>query len=244
MSYTENLNLRIIDDSDTYGDFLAQGNAIAEQLENLFGANYSDYQNLSLITTEINSLNNDVTTLGLRCDELDSRINSINAQLGNRITAIENGKGFYINEDGERIDGTITRYIIEATASGSRGELPINETSTERDIIVSLNGSVILNLTELIGLISMQNKKLINANCYISTFDTNRGSIPAFSLNGIYKPPYQNYYVISFTTEKTTIAHQTYNPGSSSWLPSIPGNYQDMPVIVSFDIFEESDLPE
>ena len=244
MSFTENLELRVVDNDDNFGDTFTQGNYNANKLEEKIGGYLDDLESLPDMRTDINTLQTSVAEHSVQISNINSNINAINTQLGSRITAIENGKGFYINEDGERIDGIITRYVLETSTTGSRGELPVNETSTERDVIVSLNASVILNLTELIGLISMQNKKLINANCYVSTFDTSRGAVPSFTINGIFKPPYQNYYVISFTAEKTTIAHQTYFPATSSWLPSVAGNYQDIPVTIVFDIFEESNLPE
>lgn len=173
MSYTENLHLRVLDDSDTYGDIIAQGNAIATRLEELFGPNLSDYQNLSTITAYITALENSVTTLSSRADELSSRINTVNAQLGARITTCEaqvtelNSEVKTITDDqGNVITGTLKKYSLTANSVGYVRTFSIDNRFLHID-----SGALEINLTSAINLQPSVAAKLVAASCYKTISD-------------------------------------------------------------------------
>jgi hypothetical protein len=245
MSYTEHLNLKVIDDTDAMTNVFTQGNALATQLEALFGSNYSDYQNLSTITADIEGLETDVSALDARATALESADNTINAritavnnELGTRITKLENGKGYYIDDNGNRVDGIINRYEVNMTAVGSTEEATIDVDNTHRFLIKNARGFVYVNLNTLLGITSMTGKKILNAVCYQTEYSIARQIESKFSFSGVYQPPTQNYYQLAFTAADLKITSQT-NSGSATWSPQDPRSYQDLEVTVIFDLFEE-----
>ena len=238
MSFTTNLELRIVDNGDNFGDVFTQGNYNANKLEEKIGGYLDDMESLPEIRAGLAELVNTTASLTARTNANQTNINANT----NRIVAIENGKGFYINAQGVRINGTITRYVIETTSTGSRGDTYVNTTSTDRDDIIYLHGNVNINLTELIGLTSMTNKKIINATCYVTEYDSSKGAPPSFAVTGVYQPPYQQRYELSFEATSTVVLHQrlTQGGGSDIWVPSLVRNFQDIPVVVIFELFQRN----
>ena len=178
MSYTENLHLRVIDNDENIVNIYTQGNSLATQLEALFGANYSDYQNLSTITADIEALENSVSALSSRADELSSQINSVNAQLGNRITACEtqvtelNSEVKTITDDqGNVITGTMKKYSLTANSVGYVRTFSIDNRFLHID-----SGLLEIDLTSAINLQPSVDAKLIAASCYKTINDSSMSS--------------------------------------------------------------------
>lgn len=174
MEYTTYLNLLVLEDTDTMTSVFSQANAIATQLELLFGPNYSDYQSLSTITADIESLENSVTTLSSRADELSSQINSVNAQLGNRITTCEtqvtelNSEVKTITDDqGNVITGTMKKYLLTANSVGYVRTFSIDNRFLHID-----SGALEIDLTSAINLQPNVSAKLVTASCYKTINDS------------------------------------------------------------------------
>ena len=164
MEYTEHLNLPVLEDGDTMTSVFSQANAIATQLENLFGDNLDDYQSLSDITTDIAGLKNDMLDVQGDITDLENEDTS----LGNRITAlntlvtqIQSGRNVYTDADGNIVNGTITKYVLTAESIGYVNSYPLDNRYLHVD-----NGALEINLTEAIGLIHTANAVLLSAEIY------------------------------------------------------------------------------
>lgn len=222
MSYTTNLELKIIDDSDNFDEVFPQGNYNANKLEEKIGGYLDDMEDLPEMRTDIATLQNSVSALLNRTIANETAIGNVSS----RVSQIEQGKGFYINENGEQVDGIITRFIVNTTATGYNSVINFDDNK-----LVIRNGDVSINLYEMLGITSMSGKFIVNANCYVNAYN---GFNPNFAFSGVYKFPTQNYFRLNFHACDSVYANINQ---------SIP-DYQDKAVTVVFDLFDESNIPE
>lgn len=244
MEYTENLNLPVLEDSDTATSVFSQGNAIATQLENLFGDNLEDYQSLSDITTDVTGLKNDMSDIQGDITDLENEDTS----LGNRITALntlvtqlQSGRGVYTDADGIVHNGVYTTYCVEGTATGSVEHHVLSEASYTRNSSVTVSGSLVIDLYNVMGITSISNLILISACAY----GRNTGvplDTPAFTNPFICKFPSNQHYSLLFTANETSFVQQTAD-GTGGWTPAdstvFKNKYQDMNIKVTFTVFVE-----
>lgn len=235
MSYTENLELKIVDNTDDFHEAFTQGNYNASKLEQKIGGLLDDLESLPGIMTDITNLQGDVGTLQGETSSLDNRLDTAE----DIITDIIAGKGTIVDEEGNVITGTYKTYYVEVTATGSQSVAVIPGTDTEhRTAIYSTDGTVSINARNLAGITSVTNVRVINATCMINEYRTDNYPTNArFTFAGLYKPPYNEDYYFVFTAENTKIIEQTHNAVSDTWVPAPSDRYQDKTCKVAITYF-------
>lgn len=234
-AYTTNLELKIMESNNTLADVFTQGNYNANKLEEKLGGYLDDMETLPELRTHVTTLENSVSALLARTVSNENAINNVSS----RVTKLENGRGYYIDSNGHRVDGTITRYEVNTTAVGSTEECTIPIDSEHRYLLKNARGSVNINLNTLLGITSMTGKKILNAVCYQTAYNVAVQVQSKFAFTGVYQPPTQSYYQLTFTAADLKITNQVYASATSTWSPQDPRTYQDLNVTVIFDLFEE-----
>ena len=150
MEYTENLNLPILEDGDTMTSVFTQANSLATQLEELFGANLEDYQNLGTITTRMNTIEGSLTALLNRTVVNEHDIDELETSMGNanaKILALERLNN-NIDVDGQTVNGYLEKYVLHANSVGNVVTVDIGDGKYfHKD-----NGYVEINLTSALNI--------------------------------------------------------------------------------------------
>lgn len=245
MEYTEKLNLPVMTGTDTIRSMVTQCNALATQLENLFGENLEDYQSLSDIKTAVTGLTNDVTAIQGDITDLENEDTSLSnriTSLGTLVNQIQSGRGVYTDGDGIVHNGVYTTYCVEGIATGSVEHHVMTESNFTRNSSVTVSGSLVIDLYNVMGITSISNLLLISATAY----GRNTGVpnyTPGFANPFICKFPSTQHYSLLFTANETSFVEQVATGTGGGWTPPdstvFKNKYQDMPVQVTFTVFVE-----
>lgn len=180
MEYTENLNLPVLEDSDTMTSVFSQANAIAEQLENLFGDNLDDYQNLDQITADIATINGSLSALLNRTVVNEHDIDDLETSMGNANASILSLERLNnnINVDGQVVNGYLEKYVLSANAIGNVNTVDIGDGKYfHKD-----NGYLEINLTSALNISASESIIVESAAIYRNSTSNER--IAPLSLHG------------------------------------------------------------
>lgn len=226
MSYTEHLNLKIIDDTDSMTNVFTQGNAIATQLETLFGANLDDYQNLDQITADIATIQGSLTALLNRTVVNEHDIDNLESSVGNanaKILSLERLNN-NIDYDGQTVNGYLEKYALSVNSVGLITTVNIGDGKYfHKDM-----GYVEINLTSALN-ISASESIIIESAAIYRTSMTNYQT-PALSLYGCGGKSGSYGKYIAFTGVNTSV-NATQEPASL---------YDNVPYTVVLTILRES----
>ena len=164
MSYTEHLNLRVIDDNENIVNVYTQGNAIAEQLEELFGENLDDYQNLDQITAELATIQGSLTALLNRTVVNEHDIDELETSMGNanaKILSLERLNN-NIDVDGQTVNGYLEKYVLSVNSVGNVNTVDIGDGKYfHKD-----NGYLEINLTSALNISASESIIIESADIY------------------------------------------------------------------------------
>lgn len=180
MSYTEHLNLKIIDDTDAMTNVFTQGNAIATQLEALFGDNLDDYQNLDQITTAIATINGSLTALLNRTVVNEHDIDDLETAMGNANASILSLERLNnnINVGGQVVNGYLEKYVISVNSIGNVVTVDIGDGKYfHKD-----NGYAEINLTSALNISASESIVIESAVIYRNNASNER--VAPLSLDG------------------------------------------------------------
>ena len=226
MEYTENLNLPVLEDSDTMTSVFTQANSIAEQLEELFGDNLDDYQNLDQITTDIATINGSLTALLNRTvvnehdiDELETSVGNANA----KILALERLNN-NIDVDGQTVNGYLEKYVLSVNSVGDVTSVDIGDGK----YFHADKGYLEINLTDALNISASESIVIESAVIYRGVIINERiAPLSLYSCGGK-SGAYGKY--ITFTGVNTSV-------NSTQELVSL---YNNVPYTVVLTILRES----
>lgn len=227
MSYTTNLELRVIDNSDNFTDVFTQGNYNANKLEEKMGSLLDDLQALPQVVEDITTLQGNVSDLDATITGVGHRVDDLvdeDIVINNKITAIENGS-VKLNVGGEIITGTVARYVINATATGFVDSIIIGDNK-----LTLKKGSINLNATTLFNITNPSAIKILNYAVYDNNIETgtNADVDTRFIFNGFQVNPITFNYLMEFGAENVYIT-----PAQSS----VAGTYEGKEYVIVIDLF-------
>ena len=226
MEYTENLNLPVLEDSDTMTSVFSQANAIATQLETLFGSNLSDYQNLGQITTDIATINGSFSALLNRTVVNEHDIDDLETAVGNanaKILSLERLNN-NISVDGQVVNGYLEKYVLSVNSIGNVNTVDIGDGKYfHKD-----NGYAEINLTSALNISASESIVVESATIYRRSMGNERISPLSLYGCGGKTGSYGKYIVF-------TAANSSVNTNQES-----QSQYDNVPYVVVLTILRES----
>lgn len=221
MQYSDNLNLPLLEGTDTLGDLRSQGNGIVNGLEAVLGGLLDDIEQIPSIITEQGEQSADIEALA------------------GRVTVLEE----YKTKETVSINGTdtvVTKHIakIEATMGGSSSDIAfkgVDDDATHRHVLKTISGIVNINLTEAFGVVDSDDIILKDVTTYQNGYQylSTRNALPTVPVM-VGKLPNQNDITLQLHGEAVGLYSQelTEQGGVETWTPSYPYPYSNNQTVI------------
>lgn len=228
MQYTEKLNLPILEGTDSMANLATQGNAIANQLESVVGANIENIEAVPELFNTVEEQGNDIEALEGRVEILEDLQTKETVSIGG-------------------VSRQLTKHIVKAevTMNGSYNAVyfkAVNDDDDHRHCISITKGYVYVNMTELLGVENATDILIKNVITYqngLQYMDT-KNALP-MDVCFLGKLPNSNDLTLGLLGDSSSLYQQTRSVigGSEIWNPSTGSQFStNQSVIVVLEYFD------